>query len=249
LFKGQILSFVKQRILGSPFEGPARRAYIRLDPSPGGRYDRQTLAIMRRGLQRDSTCIDIGAHRGAILREILAAAPQGKHLAFEPLAEHARYLQQTFPNVKVYCLALSHVRGHTSFTRVVMHPTRSSFKNTVPGEQVETIQVETDCLDNLVPAGLPVRFIKLDVEGAEHQVLQGAMQTLRRWRPLLVFEHSQLAQTHFNTSPEMVYDLLSGECGMKVSLLGEWLAERPPLERVQFIEEVLQGKNFYFLAH
>ena len=245
----RLLSALKARILGTPFEGLARRAYLRLDPSPGGRYDRQTLAIMQRCLGSGSNCVDIGAHRGAILREILAIAPQGQHFAIEPLQEHAAYLAATFPGVKVFPIALSDQAGQAAFTRVLAHPTRSSFKDPTGGVGIETIRVETDRLDNLLPAELKIDFIKLDVEGAEYQVLKGAVRTLRAHHPYLVFEHSQLSQENFQASPEMVYDLLALECGLQISLLGDWLEGRPPLERSRFTDEVNQAKNFYFLAH
>jgi FkbM family methyltransferase len=249
LMMSRLLSALKARILGTPVEGLARRAYLRLDPSPGGRYDRQTLAIMRRCLGPGSNCVDIGAHRGAILREILAAAPLGQHFAFEPLPEHAAYLATAFPGVRVFPIALSDQTGKAAFTRVLAHPTRSSFKDPTGGVGIETIRVETDRLDNLLPPELKIDFIKLDVEGAEYQVLKGGVRTIRSHQPYLVFEHSQLSQENFQAPPEMVFDLLALECGLQISLLGDWLEGKPPLERARFADEVTQGKNFYFLAH
>jgi hypothetical protein len=40
---------------------------------------------MRCGLHRDSCAVDIGCHRGLFLSRILECAPDGEHLAFEPI--------------------------------------------------------------------------------------------------------------------------------------------------------------------
>src|SRR5688572_11745218 len=106
---------LKRLIRGTPLERLARGLYIRLDPSPWSEYDRLTLAVMRRCLRSNSNCIDIGAHRGTILAEIVRQAPQGIHYAFEPVTAHCRYLTQAFPKVRVYELALSNECEQTSF--------------------------------------------------------------------------------------------------------------------------------------
>jgi len=49
------------------------------------RYDKETRGIMKGLLRADSNCIDIGCHKGEILREMLKYAPNGQHFAFEPL--------------------------------------------------------------------------------------------------------------------------------------------------------------------
>ena len=48
-------------------------------------------------LAPDSCCIDIGAHAGSVLREILRAAPDGRHIAYEPLPHLAEHLRAEFP--------------------------------------------------------------------------------------------------------------------------------------------------------
>jgi len=50
-------------------------------------------------------------------------------------------------------------------------------------------QVTTTTVDCEISRGArPPQFIKIDVEGFEYSVLQGAMRTLREYRPLLIFE-------------------------------------------------------------
>ena len=45
-------------------------------------YDLQTLQVMRKLLQPASCCIDVGCHRGVIMKEMVALAPQGDHWGF-----------------------------------------------------------------------------------------------------------------------------------------------------------------------
>ncbi|MBN2029517.1 FkbM family methyltransferase [bacterium] len=244
-----MLGWIKKKVIGSRLEGPARWLYIRLDPSIWGQYDRQTLAVFKRYLKPDSNCIDIGAHRGSMLREIIARAPEGKHFAFEPLPEPAQYLAKAFPDVEVHPLALSNHSGEVAFTLATEHPTRSSFKLTDPTEPKETITVKTERLDNVIPADLPIRLIKLDVEGAELQVLQGGIKTIRKNKPVIVFEHSDLAVRNYGIQSEAVYDLLTSECGLHISLLPDWLKGKNPLSCNDFKEQVTSNQCYFFIAH
>ncbi len=45
--------------------------------------------------------------------------------------------------------------------------------------------IEVDQLDAVLPEGEPATFIKMDLEGAEYHALEGAKQTIQRYRPKL----------------------------------------------------------------
>jgi len=241
---------LKKSLLGSRLERLARRLYIRLDPSPGSQYDRLTLSIMRRCLQRDSNCVDIGAHRGTILAEIVYLAPDGLHIAFEPIPQHSEYLANSFPKVQVHQIALDNIKRQTEFVHDRSHPTRSSFRQpSTANEEFETIMVQTDLLDNIIPSTLPIHFIKIDVEGAEYQVLQGGVNTIRAHKPVVVFEHTHVAKECYGVSPEVMYALLTKDCGLHISLLRDWLQHKAALSREAFQSEVTQAKDLYFVAH
>ncbi len=245
-----MLARLKKFIVGSRLERLARGLYIRLDPSPGSQYDRLTLAIMRRYLQRDSNCIDIGAHRGTILAEIIDLAPDGRHFAFEPIPQHSNYLASSFPKVQVHQIALDNIKRQTEFVHDRSHPTRSSFKQPLTAnEEIETIMVQTDLVDNIIPPTLPIHFIKIDVEGAEYQVLQGAVNTIRAHKPVIVFEHTHVAQECYKVSPEMIYTLLTQDCGLHISRLRDWLHHKAALSQEAFQSEVTQAKELYFIAY
>ena len=87
---------LRQMIVGTSLELLARKVHAAFTRERGAAhmsnleeknrlYDMQTLAIMKRILQEDSNCVDIGCYQGSILREILRFAPKGTHFALEPL--------------------------------------------------------------------------------------------------------------------------------------------------------------------
>ncbi|HEY5952014.1 MAG TPA: FkbM family methyltransferase [Kofleriaceae bacterium] len=218
-------------------------------------YDRLTQLVMARALSADSTCIDVGCHTGVILREMMQLAPQGTFLAFEPLPQLFRELQQHFddPRVRLFDVALSDQAGSSRFTHVVSNPGYSGLRQRAfdrADETVEEIVVRTAVLDDVLAQERvgKIAFIKIDVEGAEYLVLKGAMGMLRRDRPVIVFEHGLGAADRYGHGPEQLYALLRA-CGLNISLLSDWIVGRPALSDEQFQRQFHEGMNYYFVAH
>ena len=176
-------------------------------------------AALRRVLTPGMNCVDVGAYAGDMLQVMVRCAPRGRHIAWEPLPYMARRLQRRFPNVDVRAAALSDRDGETTFTHVRSRPTYSGIRpRAYPGaETLEVITVKMERLDTALPHGYVPHLIKVDVEGAELQVLRGASETLRGHRPYLFFEHGRGGADYYNTSPYEVYDFLIDECGLRIS--------------------------------
>jgi FkbM family methyltransferase len=217
------------------------------------RYDRDTQRILRRVLQPVSNAIDIGCHKGEVLDMMMRYAPQGHHYGFEPIPEFYAALKEKYKGspCTILPIALSNTAGNATFNYVVSNPAYSGLKKRHydrPDEQDTTITVETARLDNMLPEDYRVDLMKIDVEGAELQVLQGAQETLGRWKPVVVFEHGMGAADCYGTQPEQVFDLFAG-CGLKVSLLQHWLKGKGALERDNFVRHFHEGTEYYFVAH
>lgn len=217
-------------------------------------YDTLTYEIMHRSLTATSVCIDVGCHEGSILRGMMKLAPNGRFYAFEPLPQLYDKLKVSFPfpEVRLFNLALSNQTGVVTFNHVISNPGYSGIlkrKYDRPEETDCTISVSADRLDNVIDTGEDVGFIKIDVEGAELQVLQGAIDTIRRCKPIIVFEHGLGAADCYGTTPDQVYGLLCDDCGLNISLLDSWLKDRKPLSQVGFREQFEKGMNFMFIAH
>jgi FkbM family methyltransferase len=228
------------------------KAWLRSSEGKNFMYDLQTIAVMSRVLKPTSSGVDVGAFDGHLLARMVTYAPSGRHYAVEPLPEKAAELEIRFPQVCVLRVALSDANGQTDFQHVVTNPAYSGLRRRRydrPGESVRSINVETRRLDDIIPPDLRVRFMKVDVEGAELQVFLGARQTITQQKPFIVFEHGPGAADYYGTRPEHVYDFLVGDCGMHVSLMSRWLRGGAPLERPEFIARFDAARDFYFLAH
>ena len=219
-------------------------------------YDMQTIEVMRRVLGSDSNCVDVGCHQGAILKEMIRFAPNGIHFAFEPLPDLYQSLLKEFGDnrsLKIFNYALGDASGIVSFQHVVTNPGYSGFlkrRYDRPNEKVIEITVEAELLDNMIPEEVKIDFIKIDVEGAEFQVLRGSAETVNRCKPVIVFEHGLGAADYYETTPEMMFDLLHDQCGLNVFLMSEWLDTegRGSLSRDAFCEQFYSGNNYYFMA-
>lgn len=255
---------VKRLISGTPIEPLATRIARALRGASNSvsmdelnkRYDSQAEQVMERVLERNSNCIDVGCHIGSVLDLMMRVAPDGHFYAFEPIPHLFASLStkyQSAADVHLFQAALSDEAGTTSFQHVESNPGYSGLRRRTysrPDERVVEIDVELLRLDDVIASDVDIRLIKVDVEGAELQVLRGAVETIRRCRPYIVFEHGMGAADHYGTRPEMVYDLLH-EAGLHISTMSDWLssAESVGFSREAFIDQFDQGRNFYFLAH
>jgi FkbM family methyltransferase len=179
------------------------------------RRDHEALAtIFAATLAPDACCIDIGAHSGDVLAEIVRIAPRGHHFGFEPLPALAAALRQRLPGVEVRNVALGDTPGTAPFVHVLDRPGWSGLKArpTPDGEaaRTETLAVTVQRLDDALPTDYAPALIKIDVEGAELGALEGARATLTAHHPLIVFEHGLGSADHYGTSPDDVHDLLTG---------------------------------------
>jgi FkbM family methyltransferase len=171
-------------------------------------------------LAPDSCCIDIGAHTGNVLTEMRRVAPRGRHIAYEPLPHLADHLRAGFPDVDVRCAALSDHAGEASFARVRAAEAWSGLLfRPLPGNaepDLEEITVRLEVLDDALPPDFVPAMVKIDVEGAEEQVVRGALRTLREHKPLVVFEHGLGSANAYGTEPDDLHRLLVEEAGLRI---------------------------------
>lgn len=215
-------------------------------------YNKQTFQIMKRLLRVDSNCIDIGCHTGKMLDWMIELSPEGTHWGFEPLPDLFLNLKTKYANQKIIILpyALSDTDGQATFKHVKNSPGYSGFKKRtyhIPFPNIEEIIVSKTSLDNIIHAAIKVDLIKIDVEGAELEVLRGAEETIKNNHPYIIFEHGLGAALHYGTKPEHVFDFLT-QCQMKIYTFQAWLNEKPNLDRVRFFEQFYKDKNYYFIA-
>jgi FkbM family methyltransferase len=168
-------------------------------------------ALLRPG----DVVFDIGAHIGTYtLIALKGIGPEGRVVAYEPHPLTRRYLEQhlewndgrTRTTVRTSCCGA--VAGRATFYCV---PDRAEGMNgliPVDGFQstvadVSTVDEEVHALD-VIPS-----VIKIDVEGAEWDVLKGAAQTLRAYHPALSVSLHSKVLARMDATPADVLQWLS----------------------------------------
>lgn len=219
---------------------------------PLDKYDFQTIDLIKKILPANANCIDIGAHKGDILKQIIKQCPKGKHFAIEPIPWLYNDLQKFWGNkATVLNIALSNQKGEAEFNVFRDRPAVSGLKQReFAGEnyKVEKIKVKLQMLDHVIPEDLPIHLIKIDVEGAELQVLEGATTILKKHKPVVIFEFGLGGSDLYDTTPEKMYDHLHS-CGLSLSILEYYLQEKPPFSRDEFIGQYEKGYNYFFVAY
>lgn len=168
---------------------------------------------------------DVGAHHGYMtLSAADQAGPHGEVHAFEPDARNRRILGRHLRwnrvgNTRVHPYALSSFEGEARFGGGTTSRTRAL------GEGPATVPVRTAA--SLVRAGeCPTpTFIKMDVEGAEGEAIEGAAPVLPPNARLLIAVHSAEADRHCTAILEgMGFDLLASRA-LRASRRGPWGAD------------------------
>jgi len=163
-----------------------------------GHYERDEVAFARSRLAPGDVAIDAGAHIGFFTMQMAAAVgPNGRVYAFEPLDENADLLERSITE--------NQFDDRVLFRRAAVGAASGAAMLTLPVETLnsggayllrdgtaplagnvrkEVPVVALDALD----IRRPIRFIKMDVEGAEPQVIRGAEGILREDRPVVLSE-------------------------------------------------------------
>jgi FkbM family methyltransferase len=154
-----------------------------------GFYERELAEVLYDSVKKDTVFYDLGAHWGYF--SILAAkfvGPGGTVYTFEPMPDNYKRLVRNIQinemkNVEALNLAVSNTNGVLRFSNC-----GDTFANTyINDNEDNAIEVKAVSLDKFVQQEriLPPNFIKIDVEGAEADVLEGAEQTIRKYRPTI----------------------------------------------------------------
>ncbi len=218
-------------------------------------YDRQTRAVIKMVCKPLSNCIDVGTHKGEILDIFLKNSPKGFHFGFEPIPAMFDSLKQKYLNYKnifLFDYALSSSEGTAEFNYVTSNPSYSGLikrKYDRPNETDTKITVKTNCLDNIIiPQLIKIDLIKIDVEGAEMKVLEGAVQTIEKYSPVIIFEFGIGGSDIYGETPEKLKAFFEN-LNYRVSLMEDYLDGKPPLTLDGLKKQFYNKLNYYFIAY
>lgn len=199
------------RFLCAPQSHVLRRVLLR------GSYEPEVEQLFRRHLRPNADVVDIGANIG--LFTVLAAhlLHSGRVLAIEPTeAAFARLKANVDRNganerailfngvaaAQEGSAAIHHIRGKEEYSSLkpLAHPS-------VADDEASVSQVEARTVDSLVGEhSLRPSLVKIDVEGAEMLVLEGALRTIATHRPVVLCEIAADLLGVFGSSQRDVID-------------------------------------------
>lgn len=208
----QVVSYAETLKINIPKSGSGSLIYYQ------GFSEIETATFVRSFLDLGMIFVDVGAHIGEYT--LLAAklvGETGEVHAFEPQPSLFPLLQDSiqinnFDHVKPNQLALCDHIGEVEF-EVFDEPSVSSIKKQSSTKTAaEIIRVSTTSLDIYsTEIGRKIDLIKVDVEGAEKLVFEGATSLMSRSEseaPAWIFEYAPNAYAQFGYQTQDLLDLL-----------------------------------------
>lgn len=161
-----------------------------------GTYELPVQQALATYLGSGDTFYDIGANIGfftVIAAKLVGAS--GRVYAFEPVPENAACIRRNvqlnrFSNITVFEKAVSSSTGEGELL-LTQHPGGNALSTAYrPPDMKGSMTVELVSIDDLVGQQIlaPPTFVKIDVEGAELDVLQGMSKTIQEFKPVILYE-------------------------------------------------------------
>jgi FkbM family methyltransferase len=205
------LGYVSRRIEGGPLKGlwfiAAKRVYYS-HWFWKGTYEIASCEFLRDTVAPDAVCYDIGANIGYHAMIMATSAKSGRVYAFEPIPAVCAILEKNaalngLGNITVVNQAVGNQSGVLTLTRSILIDQASRRDSAVIGTDEESIECKSVTLDAFVAQGHePPTFLKIDVEGAEGEVMAGGENVLREHRPQI------LCELHGPVPARLVYEQL-----------------------------------------
>jgi FkbM family methyltransferase len=173
----------------------------------------------REFLKPDSIVIDAGANIGTFTVLAASIAKRGKVYAFEPAASTRETIVKNTngaENIVVVPCALGEKGGTAEMLVHTVSPGMSMLSDAgltvqkgmrgVVAEKIEVVALD----DFVAQNGLTkVDFIKMDTEGYEKQIIRGARETIRRFKPVIAASAYHFARDKEDI-PKLIRDIEPG---------------------------------------
>ncbi len=186
-------------------------------------YERDNVKWLCR-LACDGTVIDVGANIGLMAAPVLQRCANSRVISFEPSPTTFQYLVRTVAGSpyaarwQAVGKALCETEGTVDFFESA--PAKGAYNGlaeTLRGGPSQRVSVPASKIDvEWIGLGRPhISVIKIDVEGAELRVLQGAVECIASQHPPIMLEWSGKNLTAHGMSPEAILDF-SNEHGYRL---------------------------------
>ncbi len=160
---------------------------------------------------------DVGAFHGVYSLSFCAADPSRQSLAFEPSPLGFEKLQANVkanPNLQIrpFCAAIGDRCGELAMSYEWQHLVADPNAD-VPAKESgdKAMKVPLLTIDRIYEEqGIAPDIVKIDVEGFEYHVIQGAARTLKAVRPVICMEAHQSMLARHGISLSQLWDALRG---------------------------------------
>jgi FkbM family methyltransferase len=179
-----------------------------------GQWDEEELRLVLSLLPADGVFLDVGAYFGWYALNVAHSRPHARVLAFEPVPASQDHLEENrvrngLTNVRLVRAAVGAEPGEAEMA--LPPPTNGGSAHLSMEGAGGHVRVPVTTLDAFAAEErLPrIDMVKIDVEGAELEVLRGAEGVLRRFRPLLLVELNPSALRRRGAEPNALLDALA----------------------------------------
>ena len=175
-------------------------------------YTRE-LEIVKKYLKKyptlNNTFIDVGGHIGTTSLPYSRLFKNG--ISFEPNKKSFNYFLQNLKinNINNVTLYNQGVYNKTTTCNVIKHAGGNSGcfyiqecdKNDI--NAIEVIKLDDLCINNI-----NIDFIKIDTEGSELYVLEGSIDLINKYKPLIQVETNECSDKYFGYNKDKIFDFM-----------------------------------------
>lgn len=177
-----------------------------------GYYEKKFVLLLEELLKEDDVFVDIGANIGYYSLIASKKAVKGLVFAFEPFSGNRSELEDNISlnrinNIQVSALAISNEKtSKTLFvsandnTGMTGFQKPSNFNGAI--ETIHTITLDEWAKENHIDR---INMIKIDIEGAEYEALEGISNVLTEMKPVVMIEIQASLLAKYKKQPGDIY--------------------------------------------
>jgi len=197
---------------------------------------------------KSTTTIDIGANRGIYSYWLAkSVTSNGQVIAFEPQKEMCKEIKKyckwhKFKHVTVINQGISNVEANLSLFIEEIGDGSATFEESLKNnQQNQKLKIQVVTLDTYVMLHdlKKISFIKIDVEGHENKVIEGAQKTLMKFKP---FVQVEIADTHSDATHSLI------KMFIELGYAGKVLLDGGEMPDIKFLQ-LTPSPKFGFTGH
>lgn len=201
-------------------------------------FEPETILLFEKLITPNQYIFDVGANIGYLsLHFSNLTGPKGQVFSFEPEMKNFGKLEQNIQinqlsNIKTFKIALSNINStlklyHSSDNNLGSHSLMHSDLLSNTFEEVPAIRFDDFVKSNDISK---IDVIKIDVEGAETEVIEGMYDSIIQFKPNLIIELNDRVQRSRNSTADLLKEYICNTFGYicyKISSKGLLLEYEP----------------------